>query len=252
VLNHFSGEMAVAGAGKPESFRITPVLLDGAPGVGKTAFAMAFANMLGLPFVKMSAGGMQHAAVLAGTAQHWGNSQPGGVFNLLSKSDSAAAVLLIDEVDKLSNWTGYSLLPALLELLEPESSSKYVDESLRLTFDASRLIVLMTSNSTQHMDLALVSRCQVFTIDLPDVDQKMLVAREAHDKTNKSMPARNRLDLDVDALRRLAENDIDIRTLLMSVRNGWARAIENGSKIVVPEMPRKIEKKNQIGFMKGS
>ncbi|WP_283745880.1 AAA family ATPase [Sideroxydans sp. CL21] len=249
VLDHFAEEMTLAGASKAEYFRISPVLFDGDPGVGKTAFAQTFASMLGLPFCKLSAGGMQHASILTGTASHWANAQAGEVFNLISHSQWASGVLLIDEADKLSNRQEYAILPALLDLLEPESARKYRDESVGMHFDASRLIVLMASNKMNDMDPALLSRCRTFMIKAPGVEQRISIAKRVHIEL-KSKARSKRIDLDCYAVRELSEADIDIRALIMAVRSAFARALRTGSKISVPEKPEQKAIQRGIGFIR--
>jgi ATP-dependent Lon protease len=248
VMEYLSGEMVLAGASRPDAFRIPPILLDGPPGVGKTAFAQALAESLGLPHCKLTAGGMQHAAVLTGTSSHWANSQPGEVFNMIARSESASGVLLIDEADKLSTNTEYSLLPALLDLLEPESARRFREESLGLQFDASRLIVLMTSNDSACMDSALLSRCRVFSIEAPELEQKRLIVMHEHEKLNKSMPSRRRLLLDSDAVEALVSRPIDVRLLIQSLRNGYIKALRTGEKLVLPELPDGVRERPKMGF----
>lgn len=234
ALEHFRREFILAKASKLDSFRIAPVLLDGLPGVGKTAFALALADAIGLPFRKISAGGVQHASIFTGTAAHWANSQPGEVFNLLARHGSASAVLLIDEVDKLPLQQEYGVLPALLDLLEPESARRFVDESLGLQFDASRLIILMTSNRTDGIDAALRSRLKVFDIPLPGRDQKMQIALSEHEKLNLNLRRGQRIGLDHDAVKRLVDADMDVRALISALRAGFMAALEAGERVSKP------------------
>jgi ATP-dependent Lon protease len=249
VLDHYAEELILAGASKVEGFRIAPTLLDGEPGVGKTAFVQALASNLGLPFLKMSAGGMQHAAVLTGTAAHWGNSQTGVIFNLISHSQWATGVLMIDEADKLCDRLDYSILPALLDLLEPESARKFKDVSIELPFDASRLIVLMTSNKMSNMDAALLSRCRTFKIELPGFEQRTLIAMQVLDEINNALARNKRLEVDVGAVEKLAESDIDIRALIMAMRKACSRALRAGSHLASPELSLQKVTKRQIGFV---
>jgi ATP-dependent Lon protease len=251
VLRHYADEMLLAGASRADAFRITPVLLDGPPGVGKTAFAQAIAQLLDLPFRKVSAGGMQHAALLVGTASHWSNAQAGEVFNLIARGESASGILLIDEADKLSDRQDNAILPAMLDLLEPESARYYTDESMGLVFDASRLIVIMTSNEKDRLDPALLSRCKVFDIQAPQAAQKVLIANQVHHSLNQGLSGRRCIHLDQDAVDRLAHADIDTRALIQAVRHGFMQAFKTGAKLSSPPVPEMSKKRSpRIGFIR--
>lgn len=237
VIEHYEREFAISGVSKPENFRVQPVLLDGDPGVGKTAFVQALGKALGLPFRKFSAGGLQSPAQFTGGAAYWGNTQPGEIFNTIVSGESANLVMLIDEVDKIGNRSELPVIPALLELLEPESSRRFKDESMEVCFDASRLITLMTSNDKSKMDAALLSRCKVFTIGMPTIAQRMYVARSEHGKINEGLTNRcNRTKLDEDALQSVVESDLSIRSLIAVVREACATALSTNSKIAIPTL----------------
>ncbi len=95
-------ELALQGLRRPEDFRMTPLLLHGAPGIGKTTFAAALAGRLKVDYEVISAGGTQGAFEIAGTSRHWSTANPGRVAALLARGRSACSVLVIDEIDKLA------------------------------------------------------------------------------------------------------------------------------------------------------
>lgn len=248
VIDHVQRELILANAMKPSSFRIAPILLDGEPGVGKTAFSNALSRILDVPFVKLSAGGLQHAAAFTGTASHWSNAQTGEVFNMIARSDCATGIFLIDEVDKLTDRRECQVLPAVLDLLEPESARAYRDESMGVAFDASRLIVLMTSNVIANIDTALLSRCKVFVIKKPSDEQKMKIALLTFNKINEEL--KEKLDPNLEEIEAAVKADMDIRELLMMIRNGCASAIQTGSKKLELVRNKKETTSRQIGFVR--
>jgi len=227
-------EMILNQRSHPEQFRIRPVLLDGAPGIGKTAFALALAEAMGIGFEKISAGGMQHAAALTGTARHWANTSSGAVFKLLAYGKYATAVLIVDEVDKLSSDDRYSILPALLDLLEPASARQYKDESLQVTFDASRLIVLLTSNDTSNMAPPLLSRVDTHRIVRPTKQDRFDIGIREFKSLRKGLEKSSRMRIDESALMELASLDIDLRALLSAVRKSVATALRSRKQVAVP------------------
>lgn len=229
------------------NFRVAPTLLNGVPGIGKTHFSQVLAAKLGLPFLKISAGGLQHAAQLIGTASHWANSQTGQIFNVLATNDSAVAVVLLDEVDKIGTSQEYSVLPALLELLEPETSSRLKDESLGIHFDASRLIILMTSNNAGDIDTALLSRSNFHQVAEPSASQRQEIARSVFGKLCKQVG--KGLTVDQTALARMAEEVTDLRVLIRVMRSAVVNAMLDKKKMVTPVYVSSVPKKMSIGFM---
>lgn len=251
VLEYLVGVLILAGVSKPESFHISPILFNGPPGVGKTALAQALAALFGLPFRKISSGSMQHAFVLTGSDTHWGNSQSGEIFKMIGHSKSACGVIVLDEVDKISDRSDHAILPALLDILEAESARIFVDVSLGLPFDASRLIFILTCNDKGKMDPALLSRCQVFDIAAPGWEQKVMIAKGEHDTINKGLPRCRHLELDIKAVEKLAHANIDVRALIRAVHKGFAVAYTQGLKVAVPilDAVTEVKKSKPIGFV---
>jgi len=251
VLEYLVGVLILAGVSKPESFHISPIILNGPPGVGKTALAQALAELLGLPFRKISSGSMQHAFVLTGSDTHWGNSQSGEIFKMIGHSKSACGVIVLDEVDKISVRSDHAILPALLDILEAESARIFVDVSLGLRFDASRLFFILTCNDKEKMDPALLSRCQVFDIALPRWEQKVMIAKSEHEKLNQGLPRCRHLELDIKAVEKLSHANLDVRALIRAVHKGFTVAYTNGLKVAVPivEAVTEVKKSKPIGFV---
>jgi ATP-dependent Lon protease len=230
VIDHLETELSLAMASTPEAFRLGPILLHGSPGVGKTAFSMAFAKMMGVGFDRISAAGMQGSFELVGTSSHWANSGPGKVFNLVAGGNYASPVLVIDEIDKVASDERYPIVPALLELLEPVSARDFMDQSMGLRFDASKIISIATANDLSSVPGPLLSRLHAIEVSTPTIQERRYISVTIFDQTVKGLILE--LAIQDDALDHLATAPIDIRAIGRLVRDAIGRVIRAGRDVV--------------------
>jgi ATP-dependent Lon protease len=237
-------------SGRPRDFNVSPKLMNGSPGIGKTHFAQQIAGRLGVPFLKISSAMLQSAAQITGTSTHWSTSNAGLIFNLLAKHESAVAVVLLDEVDKVSSNDFHPIIPALLELLERETSRAFEDQSNGIKFDASRLIFLATSNNIEKTDKALLSRFEVTEIKTPSSKQRKTIATELAMKMCAN--SGKKLSIDTQSMDTLIEQGGDLRMLMRSVKSSVARTLMNEQKQVVFKKEEGMFQKRLSGFYRES
>jgi ATP-dependent Lon protease len=171
-----------------DSVELPPMLLLGAPGIGKTHFARKVAELLGTGFGFVPMSSLTAGWVLSGASSQWKNAKPGKVFDTFLNGDYANPVIVVDELDKTSSDGQYDPLGALYELLEIQTATRFVDEFVELPIDASGAVWLATANDAARIPEPLLNRLAVYEIEAPDAAGSARIAesiygeiRGAHD-----------------------------------------------------------------------
>jgi len=202
-------------------FQISPILLLGGPGIGKTAFAIALSKTLGVPFKKIN--GAEPSFALSGSHPTWTKAAPGVVMEQLALQDCAAPLFLVDEVDKPSGER-YPLSSALLNLLEPENATAFQDEFFQVNLNARHAIWILTANTTEGISAPLLSRMSVFNIPAPDIQQRSRIIEAELEKLRKGTGADVKAaEGEVRLLAGLA--NLDLRQITRIVRDGFTAAL---------------------------
>src|SRR5262247_27196 len=163
--------------GTNDSIELPPMLLLGAPGIGKTHFARKIAQLLGTGFGFVPMSSLTAGWVLSGASSQWKNAKPGKVFDTFLNGEYANPVIVVDELDKASTDGQYDPLGALYELLEQETATRFIDEFVELPIDASGAVWLATANDAARIPEPLLNRLAVYEIDAPDAEGAAHIAR---------------------------------------------------------------------------
>jgi ATP-dependent Lon protease len=164
-----------------DALEITPMLLLGPPGVGKTHFAREVAQLLGtgMGFVSMSS--LTAGWVLSGASSQWKGARPGKVFETLVEGQYANPVMVVDEIDKARGEHAYDPLGALYSLLEHETAGTFIDEFAEVAVDASQVIWVATANDERSIPEPILNRVNVYEVRMPDRDAARAIARRLYD-----------------------------------------------------------------------
>jgi ATP-dependent Lon protease len=232
-----------------DALELTPMLLLGPPGIGKTHFAREVAQLLGtgLGFISMSS--LTAGWVLSGASSQWKGARPGKVFETLVDGQYANPLMVVDEIDKARGEHAYDPLGALYSLLEHDTAKTFTDEFAEVAIDASQVIWVATANDERSIPEPILNRMNVYQVHAPDADAARSIAvrlyqslRSAHDWGRRFDESPSNAVLD--RLASLAPREM---------RRAWLTAFGNArldgrSTIEIADLPDAAPRRGPMGF----
>ncbi len=163
---------------KDTAFHAPILFFVGLAGTGKTTFAKSIAETLGRKFIRIPFGGLSSALDLRGLSKIQPEAEPGQVIKAIAKAGSKNAVVLLDELDRVTPEARSAVMGVLIELLDPEQNANFMDYYVDYPFDLSQVIFVATANNTNNISTAVLDRLEVIQMPSYKDDEKIVIAKK--------------------------------------------------------------------------
>lgn len=165
--------------GKNEHIQRAPIVcLVGLAGTGKTTLAASIAQALGRQFERIPFGGMGDSRALRGQSRAFADAEPGLIVKKLAHAKTKNCVILLDELDRVSEEARSDIMGVLVELLDPEQNRAFTDHYIDFPFDLSNVLFVSTANNTAKISTAVLDRLEIIQMPSYSDQEKIVIAHQ--------------------------------------------------------------------------
>lgn len=155
-----------------------PILcLIGLVGTGKTTLAVSIAESMGRKFERIPFGGMGDSLALRGQSRSFSDAEPGQVIKKLVHAQSKNPVILLDELDRVSEGARADIMGVLVELLDSEQNKFFTDHYIDYPFDLSHVLFIATANNTTNISTAVLDRLEIIQMPSYSDEEKTTIGK---------------------------------------------------------------------------
>ncbi len=178
ILEYLAAIMLSMQNGAQDKVIRAPILcLIGLVGTGKTTLAYSIAESLGRKFERIPFGGMGDARALRGQSRAFADAEPGLIVKKLVNTQSKNSVILLDELDRVTESARADIMGVLVELLDPEQNRTFMDHYIDYPFDLSHTLFIATANNTTNISTAVLDRLEIVQMPSYTDDEKIVIAK---------------------------------------------------------------------------
>ncbi len=216
--------------------------LSGPPGIGKTSLVKSIAESMGRKFVRVSLGGVRDEAEIRGHRRTYVGSMPGKIMKAMKEAGTKNPVILLDEIDKMSNDYKGDPASAMLEVLDPEQNKSFEDHYIDMPFDLSKVFFVATANDLRTVSAPLRDRMDILQLSSYTEFEKLHIAQNF---LLKQAQKENGLsDIDIKIPDKVMFKLIDEYTREAGVRNLKREIINICRKLAREVVEKKVKKFN--------
>lgn len=163
----------------PSHIQRAPILcLVGLAGTGKTTLGFSIAEALGRKFERVPFGGMGDARTLRGQSRAFADAEPGQIVKKLFHAQTRNPVILLDELDRISQDARADVMGVLVELLDPEQNVSFTDHYIDFPFNLSQVLFIATANNTTNIATAVLDRLEILQLPSYSDEEKIVIGRD--------------------------------------------------------------------------